>query len=213
MSEVDPWALPQGGAPINDAGIPGTAPRPAVPAVKPMGKIVPIIVMALGAIYSIICLIEIFVVNNEVSLLNSVDLTNVTQDQLNQAQSDDNAISGVATVALFVFLAAIVAIAIWQRRLNRALGSIGARRAVFKRAGYVYFRVAWLASLALSLLTQSLSNSNNINSLQDAVNHDHSLMLYFGLRAIVGVVLIFFAFRLMKISDEGVERLSGAHLY
>lgn len=217
MSEIDPWALPQGGADTggygtNDAGIPGTAPQQVFQPVAPLNRTLPIVVLALGVLYVLVSLIEVFVLNNEVSFANSIDPSNVTQDQLNQAQSDDNAITTVSVIALVVFLGTLIAIGVWQRSLNRTLGSVGARKAVFNRAGYVYFRAAWLVSIVLSLILQATTNNNGSATIQDAVNHDHELMLYYGLRAVVGVVLIFFAFRLKRISEEGVARLGGARL-
>lgn len=211
MSEIDPWALPQGGAAAAQAGIPGTAPRPAASPAAPLNKVLPIVVMALGVLYVLVSVVEIFVINNEVSFANLlVNATSVTQDQVNQAQSDDNAIRTVSWIAVAVFIGTLVAIGVWQRSLNQTLGSIGARQAVFKRAGYVYFRGAWMASIIVSVLVQTTSNSND-ESIQDAISHDHVLMLYFGLRAVVGVVLIFFAFRLKKISEDGVARLGRAY--
>jgi len=136
----------------------------------------------------------------------------VTQDQINQAQSDDNSINAVSVVALFIFLGTLVSIGVWQRSLNRTLGSVGARRAVFNRAGYVYFRTAWVISILLSLFLSATTNTSNDNTIQDVITHDHLFMLYYGVRALVGVVLIFFAFRLKKISEEGVARLGGAYL-
>jgi len=214
MSEIDPWALPQGGAGTAvTAGIPGTAPQQILQPVAPLDKRLPILVIAMGVLYVIVSLIEVLVINNEVSFANQLlNATDVTQDQLTQAQNDDNTISTVSVIALIVFLATLVAIGIWQRSLNRTLGSVGARRAVFNRAGYVYFRATWLISILLSVFLQATTNSNNVDSIQDAINHDHELMLYYGLRAVVGVVLIFFAVRLKKISEEGVARLGGAHL-
>jgi hypothetical protein len=211
MSEIDPWALPQGGVNDAGAGIPGVAPRPRMVLAAPLNKTLPIVVMVLGVLYVAVSLIEVFVANNEVSLLNAVIGANsVTQDQLNQAQSDDNTINSVATIALLVFLGTLVAIFVWQRSLNRTLGSVGARRAVFSRAGYVYFRGAWAVSFLISILLTT--NNDNQVTIQDAVNHDHELMLYYGARALVGVVLLFFAFRLKKISEEGVARMGGAYL-
>lgn len=209
MSEIDPWALPQGGVNTAGAGIPGAAPQPVIQPVAPLNRTLPIVVMALGVLYVLVSLIEVFVINNEVSFANSLDINNITQDQVNQAQSDDNAISTVSVLALIVFLGTLIAIGVWQRSLNRTLGSVGARKAVFNRAGYVYFRATWLISILLSVFLQATTNNNNLSSIQDAINHDHELMLYYGLRAIVGVVLIFFAFRLKKISEEGVARLGG----
>ena len=213
MSEIDPWALPQGGPSSAGAGIPGAAPRPRMVLASPLNKALPIVVMVLGVLYVAVSLVEVFVVNNEVSLLNSViGASGVTQDQLNQAQSDDNAINSVATIALVVFVGTLVSIFVWQRSLNRALGSVGARRAVFARAGYVYFRGAWAVSFLISLLLTTTSSNDNQVTIQDAINHDHELMLYYGARSLVGVVLLFFAFRLKKISEDGVARLGGAYL-
>ena len=209
MAEIDPWALPQGGASGGQAGIPGTAPRAVVRPIAPLDKRLPIVVLVLGALYVLVSAVEVFVINNEVSFADSLlNATGVTQDQVNQAQSDDNAIRTVSWIAVAVFVGTLVAIGVWQRSLNRTLGSVGARKAVFQRAGYVYFRAAWLVSIIVSVLVQTTSD-NQDESIQDAISHDHQLMLYFGFRAVVGVVLIFFAFRLKKISEEAVARLSG----
>jgi len=212
MSEIDPWALPQGGVSDAGAGIPWMAPRPVMQPAAPLNKVLPIVVLVLGVLYVAISLIEVFVFNNEVSLANTLNnATNVTQDQVNQAQSDDNAINGVSLIALLIFLGTLVAIGVWQRSLNRTLGSVGARRAVFNRAGYVYFRATWVISILLSLFLAATSNTNNDNTIQDVITHDHEYMLYYGVRALVGVVLIFFAFRLKKISEDGVARLGRAY--
>jgi hypothetical protein len=211
MSEIDPWALPRGGPKDAAAGIPGTAPRPRMIMAAPLNKTLPILVMVLGVFYVAVSLVEIFVLNNEVSLANSIISANgATQDQVSQAQSDDNTISTVSGIALVVFLGTLAAIIVWQRSLNRTLGSVGASRAVFSRAGYVYFRGAWLISVLLSVFLSTIGNDNE-NTLQDVINHDHEVMLYYGARAVVGVVLLFFAFRLKKISEEGVARLGGAY--
>jgi hypothetical protein len=211
MSEIDPWAPPRRGLKDAAAGIPGTAPRPRMIMAAPLNKMLPILVMVLGVFYVAVSLVEIFVLNNEVSLADSIIGANgATQDQVSQAQGDDNTISTVSGIALVVFLGTLAAIIVWQRSLNRTLGSVGARRAVFSRAGYVYFRGAWLISVLLSVFLSTTSNDNE-NTLQDVINHDHEVMLYYGARALVGVVLIFFAFRLKKISEEGVARLGGAY--
>ena len=218
MSEIDPWALPQGGAYDAGAGIPGAAPRFLAPTTAPLNKTLPIVVMVLGVLYVAVSVVEIFVLSNEVSFANQLSgLINgggsPTQDQINQAQSDDNTINAVSWAALVVFLGTLFAIGAWQRSLNRTLGSVGARRAVFQRAGYVYFRATWVISIALSFFLQVSTNNGDTTTLQDVINHDHEFIVYYGLRALVGVVLIFFAFRLKKISEEGVGRLSaGAYL-
>jgi hypothetical protein len=211
MSEVDPWALPGNTAIIDAAGIPVGA--PAYRPVQPLNTRLPWVVIGFGVLYVLVSLVEVYFNYREVTLVNQLsalaaDGTTPTQDQFNQLTTDDHAITTVSWIALVVFLGALVAIRAWQASLNAALGSVGARRAVFNRAGYIYFRAAWVVSMMLSLFLQATTNNNQITSFQDAVNHGHAYMIYFSLRALVGVVLIFFAYRLKKISEEGVARLS-----
>lgn len=213
MSEIDPWALPQGGGAPADAGIPGALPRAAFAPAAPLNRRLPIVVLALGVLYVLVSLVEVFVLNHEVSLANQLlaDPSSATPATVAQAQSDDNAITAVSVVALVVFLGTLFAIGAWQRSLNVTFGSVGARQAVFRRAGYVYFRATWLISILLSFFLQATTSANNVNSFQDVISHDHDYMVYYGVRALVGVVLIFFAFRLKKISEEGVARLTGGY--
>jgi hypothetical protein len=209
MSEIDPWALPQGGAAATNAGIPGAAPYPVFQPIAPLSKTLPIVAMVFGALYVVACLIELFVCNHEVSFLNSIDIANVTQDQVAQAQSDDNTVKAVSLLAAIPFWGAIITVAIWERRLTRALGSVGARRAIMKRAGFQYFRALWLGSIVLSFL---VGTGSNVASIQDAVSRGHELTIFYGVRAVLGVVLVYFAYRLKKISEEGVELLGGMSL-
>ena len=212
MSEIDPWALPQGGATTANAGIPGTAPQLAFQPIAPLSKTLPIVAMVFGALYVLICLVEIFVLNNRVSFLGSVDITNPAPDQYNQLLSDGRAIKDVASATGLAFWGVLIAMFFWQRSLLRALGSLGARQAVFKRAGYQYFGFAWLISIVLSIVMSVVSKSSSLSSSQDLINHDHEYMVYYGLRAALGVVLVYFAYRMKKISEEGVALLGGSHL-
>lgn len=215
MLEIDPWALPQGGA--GTAGIPG-APAPFVPlaAAKPLGRTLPILVMAFAAVYTVMCVIEIFIVNSQISLAHTLDAAiasgSISDDQIAQANASDHHITTGSWIAAGIYVAALIAFIVWERRLKAELGSVGARRAVLNKAGYVYFQVAWIASLVLGLFLNTQTNNSDINSMQDVINHDHELMLYFGLRALLGVVLVFFAYRLMRISEDGVARLRAISL-
>jgi hypothetical protein len=212
MSEIDPWALPQGG--VGTAGIPasGAAPTPRI-VVKPLSRTLPNIVMSLAAIYAIACTVEIFIVNSQVSLANQLNAAissgNITDDQIAQANASDSHIHTGSWAAVIIYIAALIAFVAWERRLKVDLGSTGARRAILKKAGYTYFSAVWLVSLVLGVFLTNQSNSQDINSVNDVINHDHQLMLYFGFRALLGVVLIFFGYRLMKISEDGVARLNA----
>lgn len=208
MSEIDPWALPQGGpASASGAGIPGAPYRPPVVLARPLDKRLPIVVLVLGVLYVAVSVVEIFALSNRVSLANQL----IGGGEVTEAQghSADSLVTGVSWAAFAVFIGALVAIGAWQRSLNATLGSVGARRAVFARAGYVYFRATWVISILLSLFLNFSSNGDDIETPEQLVTHDHKFMLYYGLRALIGVVLIVFAFRLKKISEEAVDRLAG----
>jgi hypothetical protein len=211
MSEIDPWALPQGGA--GAAGIPGGPAPIARPAVRPLNQVLPVAVMALAALYAIVCTIEIFIVNSQVSLANQLntDLADgtINDSQLAQANASDSHVNAGSWTAVVVYFAALIAFIVWERRLKTDLGSVGARRAVLNKAGYPYFRATWLISFVLGIFLTSQANNGDVTSFQDVINHDHELMLYFGLRAVLGVVLVFFAFRLKRISEDGVARLNA----
>lgn len=211
MSEIDPWALPQGSGAPTDAGIPNpAAPRPAIMPAAPLNRTLPIVVIGLGVLYVLVSLTQVFVLNHEVSLANQL-LANPFSVTQAQAQSADDIVNSVSVATFVVFIGTLLTIGAWQRSLNATLGSIGARQAVFRRAGYAYFRGTWLVSLLLSVVLQ-VTNSNAENqSVQDVINHDHDYMVYYGVRALVGLVLIFFAFRLKKFSEEGVARLAGGY--
>ncbi|MBR7838538.1 hypothetical protein KDL01_35050 [Actinospica durhamensis] len=229
MSEIDPWALPQPGpvsgpvsGPVDTAGIPQQHPAYAYPVasyplagpLKPLSLIPAIIVMTLGALYVIASIAEIFVINSQLSLINTFNADiaggTVPDNAVAQAQASDSHINTGSWIATGIYFAALISIIVWERQLKSQLGSLGARRAVFAKAGYTYFRATWVLSFALGLFLTSQSNNNDINSLQDVTNHDHELMLYFGLRALLGAALIFFAYRLMKMSQEGIHRLLAA---
>ena len=213
MSEIDPWALPQSG-PVDTAGIPQQQAPYAYPVpgpVKPLSPIPAIIVMTLGALYIIATIAEIFVINSQISLINTFngDIAggNVPDNAFSQAQASDSHINTGSWIATTIYFITLIAIIVWERQLKNHLGSVGARRAVFAKAGYTYFRATWIISFALGLFLTSQSNNDDLTSLQDVTTHDHELMLYFGLRALLGAVLIFFAYRLMKMSQEGIHRL------
>lgn len=215
MLEIDPWALPQGGA--GTAGIPG-APAPFVPlaAARPVSRVLPILVMALAAAYTVMCVVEIFIVNSQVSLAHTLDAAiasgSISDDQIAQANASDHHITTGSWTAAGIYFAALIAFIVWQRKLRATLGSVGASRAVLKKAGHSIFQWAWALSFLLGIFLNTQTNNSDINSMQDVINHDHELMLYFGLRALLGVVLVFFAYRLMRISEDGVAHLRAISL-
>jgi hypothetical protein len=210
MAEIDPWALPQGGAgaPGAATGIPG---KPAaLPRAASAGRVLPILVTVAGSIYVVASIIEIFIVNSQVSLANQFNLDiangNVPADAIAQANASDSHINAGALVTGAVYLAVFIFIVVWERRLKFQLGTVGARRAVLNRAGYNYFRATWLVSFLLGLYLAGQSKKNE-PTIQEVISHDHRLMLYYGLRALLGAIMVLFAVRLMRISEDGFARV------
>jgi hypothetical protein len=214
MSGIDPWALPQGGLSGAGAGIPGTVPVAPRAKIRPLGKRVPILVMALSAVYVVALVVDVFIISSQISLINqlqsAIESGTLTADQVTQVNDSDTHITEGGLVAGLVYIVIMVGIIAWQARLKKTFGSVGAARAVLKRAGYAYFRAVWLGSFALGFLVVA-STDTQAENVQGVIDHDHLLMVYCAVRAVLGVVLIFFAFRLKKTSEEAVARLSGAY--
>ena len=217
MSEIDPWALPQGGASTKGAGIPGTAPvvRPGKTKVRPLSKVPPIVVMSCAAAYTVACVVEIFIVNSQISLVDQlqgeIGSGTLSSDQVARLHGSDTAISAGNTLGILIYAVAMVGIVAWQARIGKTFRSVGARGAVLKRAGYQYFQLTWVGSLLLGAFFAEISKDHIIVTVQSTVAHDHLLMVYCGVRAAVGVLLVYFAYRLKKITEEGVARLAGAY--
>lgn len=177
------------------AGYPGTPPGAA----KPNAGL-PIALLALSGLYVVLCLVEIFALSHRVSLANQLisDSTTVTIDQ---ADSADNLVSTLSIVSLLVFLALIVVLWVWQRALRRALLPTGRYQAVLKESGYQIFRIVWLVSVLLAIV---LRGSGNIDTPQDVVSHDHQYMIYYGIRAALGGVLLYYTVRIRRTADNAV---------
>jgi hypothetical protein len=197
-------------------GLPGSL-YAATPRLRPLDRRLPRVVGGFGLLYILVSITEIFYIDHAATFagqLNALIMSDQfpTLAQSAQLQGDDNAIGVVSWIALIVFLAALVMIGVWQRALGQALGSVGARRAVFGRGGFAYFRAAWLLSLVLSLFLQATTTGGNVNSYSDVVNHDHLYMLLSAVRAALGVSVVYCAHRLRRVSEEGVAMLNGTYV-
>jgi hypothetical protein len=110
-------------------------------------------------------------------------------------------------IALVLFIVMIVLWIVLQRRVRTALAPAGAYSAVYRRAGGPAVRIAWVVSLLLLLFSRGTSDSS---SLSDIASHDHMNMLYLSVRVLLGAAIAFFAFRLMRITSEGIDRINSA---
>lgn len=190
---------PQYGGPYNGSAVPQPGARPSAA--------LSIAVIALAGLYVVLCLVEIFALNSRVSLANKLidDPTSVSIDQVNSA---DNLVSGLSVVALVVFIAVIIVLAVWRRSLSSALSPIGKYQEVLRVARYQLFRAVWLVSILLAVV---LRGSGNVDTAQDVVSHDHQYMAYYGIRAALGLLLVFLALRLKRVSDAAfTQALSTA---
>ena len=218
MSEIDPWTLPLGRQAPGAVGLPD-APSSTTRSTAPLMSATPQrVVVGLGLLYVLLSIVEIFLLNHEVTLAGQLD-TQITggqfisSGQTGQLYNDDALVSRTSWIAVLILAGALVAIGIWQRDLSDSLGSVGARRAVFKRAGYPFFRAAWILSIVITVLIQATTTGNGVTdyTLHDIVGRGHDYMLYRAVQAVVGAVLVYYAIRLRRISEEGVARVSGTY--
>ncbi|MBS2962185.1 hypothetical protein KGA66_03955 [Actinocrinis puniceicyclus] len=176
-------------------GIPAVPPQPLRP-----NRVLAILLIVVSAAYVVLCLVEISALAHRVSLANQLisDPTSVTLDQ---ADSADSTVSGLSIVALVVFFGTLVVMGIWQSSLRKTFGPTGQYQGILRQGGYQVFRVVWLVSIAMSIF---LRGGGTLDTPQDVISHDHKYMIYFGLRAALGVLLIFLAVRLMRVTQRAV---------
>jgi hypothetical protein len=186
---------PAPGAGYGYAGVPAAPPQPLKP-----NRGLAIATTVLSAVYTVLCLVEIFALAHRASLANQIlnDPTSVTMDQ---ADSADSFVGSVSVIAMVVFFATLIVMAIWQRSLRTALGPSGRYQAVLKESGYQIFRIVWLVSIALALF---LRGSGNLDTPQEVVSQDHKLMVYYGLRAALGLVVVYLAVRLVRVVQRNL---------
>lgn len=188
--------MPQNGGAPYPAG-PYTGYQVGAPTARPNAGLA-IALMVLAGIYVVVCLVGIFALNHRVSVANQLinDPTSVTIDQANSA---DNMVSAVSVIAIVVFLALIIVLAIWQRSLRNALAPTGQYQQVLKAARYQLLRGVWLISILLAVV---LRGNGNFDTPQDVISHDHQYMVYFAIRAALGGLIIFLAVQLKRASDN-----------
>jgi len=214
MTEIDPWSMSETVA-VNpgSVGLPGSIYAPAE-RVPPLERRLPRVVAGLGLLYVIVAVAEIFYIARAATLADQLNALIISKQfpsmaQSAQLQADDHTVGTVSWIALILLLATLVALGMWQRSLGEALGSVGARRAVFRRARYRYLRIAWVAGLLLSLFLQATTVTRYVDSYPDTVGHDHRYMLLSAARAALGLLVVYFVSRLRRVADEAVGLLNG----
>jgi hypothetical protein len=175
------------------------------------------VVAGLGVLYAVVSISEIFYIDHAATLADQLNALIVENQFPSMAQSaqlraDGDTVGMVSWIALIVFGAALVALGMWQRSLNEAFGSMGARRAVLRRAGYRYFRITWLACLLFSFFLQATTVAQYSDSFTSSIDHDHEYMLLCGARAALGLLVVYFANRLRRVADEAVGLLNGTYV-
>jgi hypothetical protein len=193
---VPAWPAAPGVAPAGQtayAGVPAVPPQPVRP-----NRVLAVLLMAVSAAYVVLCLLDIAARSHRISLANQLiaDPTMVTMDQ---ATSADDSVNTAGILALVVFIGALVVMGIWQRSLRKAFAPTGQYQTVLKQGGYQIFRIAWLVSLAMAVLLRGTANPD---TPQDLISHDHQYMLYYGIRAAFGVLLVVLAARMLLVSQR-----------
>jgi hypothetical protein len=196
-----PFPAPGMAAPYGYAGIPAAPLQP----IKPnRGLAVALII--LSAIYAVLCLVEVFALAHRVSLANQV-INDPASVSLDQADAADGMVSLLSIVALVVFLAAIVLVVVWQRSIRKSFGPTGRYQAVLKESGYVVFRIVWIITIVLSLFLRG----GSYDTPQEVITHDHESMVYYGLRAVLGLLLIYLAIRLARTIQRNLTLVQAGY--
>ncbi len=187
------FGSPAPGFPAAYSGIPAAPPQPLS-----ANRAMPVAMAILAVAYVALCLVELFELTHRISLIKQLtgdaDADAGLLNQIDSAAHTENALSWVA---LFVFLSIMIVLSVWLRRLRTTWSPTGRYQQLLKESGYQVFRIIWLISFAFSLF---LRGNGPENGPQDAINRDHELMVYFGIRAVLGVVLIYFAVRFARVS-------------
>ena len=188
-----PYPVPGGG--YGSAGVPVTPPQPLK-----TRRGLAITTAILSALYAVLCLVAIFVLAHRASLADQVinDPTSVTADQ---AQSADDNVNLLTLTTFLAFLAAMIVMSVWMRSMRKSFGPTGRYPVVLKEAGYQVFRVVWLASIGLSVF---LLGHGSLDTPQAVASHDHMYMVYYGLRTALGLVLVYFAYRFLRVSQRNL---------
>lgn len=181
------------GWPVANSGIPAAPPQASW-----MNRGLPVMMTILAVVYAGLCLVEMFELTHRISLLKQLT-GDVDADAglLNQIDSAGSTVTALSWVALVVFLSVMVVLSIWLRRLRTTWRMTGRYEQLLKESGYQIFRIIWLISFVLSFF---LRGSGTQDTVPDLINHDHELMVYFGIRAVLGAVLIYFAVRFARVS-------------
>jgi hypothetical protein len=170
-------------------------PQPA----RPNGGLA-IAMVALSAVYVVLCLIQIGALSHRASLANSL-LANPDSVTVDQGNSADNLVSSLGLAALAVYIATFIVLAVWDRALRSYWGATGNFQALRRQSGYAVLRIVWVASFVSAIF---LRGGGSPDTPQDVVNHDHEFMVYYGLRAVLGVVLIYFVLRVTRITGRAL---------
>lgn len=190
------------GAGFGYAGIPAAAPQP-----PKANRALPIVTGVLAFVYVALCVAELFEVNHRISLLNQLTGdVGADADLLSRIDSVTHTQNTLYWIALLFFLSVIVVVSIWMSRLRKTWAATGRYHQLLKDSGYQIFRATWVASLLLSVFLRGGASPQNV---QDAISHDHRIMVYFGIRAALGLVLIYFAIRFARLSAR-VQMLTQA---
>ena len=164
----------------------------------PLNPVLPIVAVTASVLYVVLCVVEIFALAHHASMATSL-ADGTSSVTLDQADSADRLVNGLSIAALLAYLAAFIVYLVWTRSVRSQLAPTGRGAELIKQSGYAVYRGIWLVALLLSLfLNKSVGTGDD--SFQQIASHDHQTMLYFGLRALIGVALAVFVLRFRTVS-------------
>jgi hypothetical protein len=171
---------PEPFAPSTPAGIPeaGLAWQSA-----PLSQAKFVVLMAAQVLYAIVCVVGIVAVSHQASLANRL-VQGDTTVTLDQANASDNSVGTITLFLIVAFVFLLVALLMWQRNLNRALGKDRVR-ALLRRFGLRYVWLIW----SLLWVVGSVTSVGSQSDPQALVSADHRTMFLLGARAVLLLVI------------------------
>jgi hypothetical protein len=188
---------PEPFAPSAPAGIPETPPAMQL---APLSRARLVVVVAAQVLYAIVCVVGIVIVNNQVSLANRI----LQGDTIgaDQANASDNSVGAITLVLIAAFVFLLVALALWERNLKRALGKERVK-ALSRRFGLRYVWLIW----GLLWAVGSVASAGSPTDPQSIVSADHRTMFLLGARAVLLLVISALTVLTMKGAQQELDRI------
>jgi hypothetical protein len=176
---------------------PITAPskRPAGPTWNTLcAAVVGVLVTA----YIGLCAVVIYVLNRDVSDINSLRGLSRAALEANMSTLEAHAATAntIANVYLLVFWTMMIAFLAWNAIVRSKLRAIGLQLDRTSSKAWTVWRISWIVSLIIAFMSRT--GFGHPTTLDEAVTADHERMFYFAVRIVVGIAFMWVTYTVWK---------------